>query len=545
MIDLTKGVDIPVGQACLDKIRDEITASYPDYAEAAAARPSRKYLDLDLCGSGKLSEKDLLSAYAHATGLMIVEEEDLVNTEKFPGVSGEFLNNWTCLPYNWDDEKVEIAVSEPYSINDLYYLFRKIQGRAAKFSLGRRSHLERLIQSIYLNESADSKGDMDQPGGDLENEETLRNLASEARIVRLVNEMFSRAAEMDASDIHVEPDERKLAIRLRIDGILHEIMTPPLTLYPAIASRIKLLGGLNIAERRLPQDGRTDLQLGKSVMDVRISTVPSMNGESIVLRILRKDSIAFNLKVIGMNDAMRTEFERLIQLPHGMILVVGPTGSGKSTTLYSVLAQINSPDKKIITIEDPVEYRTEGVTQIQVNPKIGLDFANGLRHIVRQDPDVILVGEIRDRDTAEIAIHAALTGHLVFSTLHTNDAPGSISRLLDMGVEAFLISSALTGVLSQRLVRKICTVCEGKGKDALGAKCKNCNGSGYRGRIGIFELMVVNDDIRSLINKEADSNTIAQTAMRHGMRPLIEDGKMKVQQGVTTEAEIAGAAITL
>jgi type II secretory ATPase GspE/PulE/Tfp pilus assembly ATPase PilB-like protein len=376
----------------------------------------------------------------------------------------------------------------------------------------------------------------------MDSEEALRSLASEAKIVRLVNDMFSRAVEMEASDIHVEPDEKKLSIRFRVDGKLYEAMTPSLSLYPAIASRIKLVGGLNIAERRLPQDGRTDLQIGKSLIDVRISTIPTMNGESIVLRVLNKNAIVFDLKNIGMRDRIRGEFEKLIKLPYGIILVVGPTGSGKSTTLYSVISKINTADRKIITIEDPVEYRTEGIQQIQVNSKIGLDFASGLRHVVRQDPDVILVGEIRDKETAEIAIHAALTGHLVFSTLHTNDAPGAVSRLLDMGIENFLVSSSLSGVLSQRLVRKICPACKATGKTAAGVKCKNCNGRGFKGRIGIFELMTINDEIRDCINNGDDSAKIAKVAMRHGMRPLIEDGKEKVKEGVTTESEIAGVS---
>ncbi len=544
MIDLKKGTEISIGEEELRKISDGIILFFPSYVEFLEARPNRKYLDWDLCSSGKLSEKDLLSSYAKATGLLIVEEEDLTSSEKYPGLPQEFLNNWNCFPYRWDDGKIEIAISDPYCINELAYYFKKLLGKDAYFTLARRSHLERLIHGLYSAEAQENKDDFALTG-DLENEETLRSLASEARIVRLVNEMFSRAAEMDASDIHVEPDEKKLAIRFRIDGILQEIMTPPLSLYPAIASRIKLVGNLNIAERRLPQDGRTDLQLGKSIMDVRISTMPSMNGESIVLRILRKDTVQFSLQSIGMGAGMIEQFQKLIELPYGIILVVGPTGSGKSTTLYSVLTQLNLPDRKIITIEDPVEYRTEGITQIQVNSKIGLDFANGLRHIVRQDPDIILVGEIRDKDTAEIAIHASLTGHLVFSTLHTNDAPGAVSRLLDMGVESFLIASSLSGVLSQRLVRKICKVCNGQCMTDNTIKCKNCNGSGYKGRVGIFELMIVNEEIRDLITRRSDSVTIANVAVKNGMKPLIEDGMLKIEQGITTKEEVLSTAMTV
>jgi type II secretory ATPase GspE/PulE/Tfp pilus assembly ATPase PilB-like protein len=301
---------------------------------------------------------------------------------------------------------------------------------------------------------------------------------------------------------------------------------------------------LNIAESRLPQDGRTNIQLGRSDMDVRISTIPTMDGESIVLRILRKDTMDFNLKNVGMGESLRKSFDRLISIPHGIILVVGPTGSGKTTTLYSMMSQLNTPDKKIITIEDPVEYRIGRLSQMQVNPKIGLNFANGLRNIVRQDPDIILVGEIRDRETADIAINAALTGHLVFSTLHTNDAAGAVSRLLDMGVEGFLLSSALYGVLSQRLVRKVCTSCT-NGKNPDGAKCRVCGGTGFRGRTGIFELLEVNDEIRSAITRNEDSGTIAEIAKKNGMRPLREDGMAKVEAGVTTLSEITRAVANL
>lgn len=547
MITETAPVSSAFNLKALDNIVSELDKLYPSYREKLNTGIRRKNLDVELCSHGILTETDLMSAYQKCTGLDVVEEEDFKDTEYFPGISGEFLTYWNCLPYRWDDGKIDIVISEPYSASELFYYFNQLYKKDVQFGLARRSHIERVIHAVYMTEREQNEDDLDiNLTGDLDSEETLRTLASEARIVRLVNEMFSRAIELDASDIHVEPDEKTLAIRFRIDGVLHEIMSPPLSLYPAIASRIKLVGGLNIAERRLPQDGRTGLQIGKSNLDVRISTVPSMCGESIVLRILRKDVIEFSLTNIGMNAPMQKEFNKLINLPHGIILVVGPTGSGKSTTLYSVLTNLNSDDKKIITIEDPVEYRSEGITQIQVNPKIGLDFASGLRHIVRQDPDIILVGEIRDRETAEIAIHAALTGHLVFSTLHTNDAPGAVSRMLDMGVEAFLISSSLSGVLSQRLVRKICTACNGTGiADKAGNKCKICAGSGFKGRIGIFELMVVNEEIRQCINKEMDSKDIAQTAMKYGMRPLLDDGMGKVAEGITTKEEVTGVAVNI
>lgn len=523
------------------ELNTELQKIFPEYTDKLESFTNRKLLDLDLCSRGVLSEADLLSAYAKVTQLPILDEEELQSTEPIPSIPIDFLTYWSCLPCEVNENQLVLAISDPYGINELRYMFHKLYNFEVEFKLTRRSYIDRIIQAVYLDNN-NTDDDLELNIGDVESEEALISLASEAKIVRLVNEMFSRAVEMGASDIHVEPDEKKLSIRFRIDGKLYETMTPALALYPAIASRIKLVGGLNIAERRLPQDGRTDLQIGRSMIDIRISTIPTMNGESIVLRILRKDVINFNLKNIGMGDEIRHKFENLVTLPYGIILVVGPTGSGKSTTLYSVISQINTNDRKIITIEDPVEYRTAGIQQIQVNPKIGLDFASGLRHIVRQDPDVILVGEIRDKETAEISIHAALTGHLVFSTLHTNDAPGAISRLLDMGIENFLVSSSLVGVLSQRLVRKICSECGGeKAADQEAVKrCKVCHGRGYKGRIGIFELMVIDDKIRDCINADSDASTIAEVAMKSGMKPLREDGMNKVEQGITTKAEVAG-----
>ena len=349
--------------------------------------------------------------------------------------------------------------------------------------------------------------------------------------------MLSQAMAQEASDIHVEPEDNRAVIRFRVDGILHNYLELPLTDYPAVASRIKLIGNLNIAESRLPQDGRTDFQIGTRDVDIRISTIPVMNGESIVMRLLRKDSMRFDLSELGMNNEMKEKFESLIEIPHGIILVVGPTGSGKTTTLYSVMNRLNNAERKIITIEDPVEYQLPGLSQMQINHKIGLNFASGLRHIVRQDPDVILVGEIRDRETVEIAINAALTGHLVLSTLHTNDAVGAITRLQDMGVESFLISSVLCGVLSQRLARKICKVCHGAGKNK-NIKCKHCNGTGFKGRTGVYELLLIDDELRNAIINRQSGAQLLDIAVKNGMIPLLEDGLKKVEQLITTRAEI-------
>ncbi|MCP4179336.1 MAG: type II/IV secretion system protein [bacterium] len=524
----------------LDKLTSFMIELYDHYTPDLNTE-GRRELDWDLCSKGILPELDLLNTYHKISNFKIREEEELNQINGFSSLSLDYLENQCCIPFSWTEDEIEIVLSDPYSIDMIYYLFDKLFDLKVTFTLGRRSVIERLIQEVYNRDDIDEDGD-DAFSGNADSEEALRTMASEAKIVRLVNEMFSRAVEMEASDIHVEPEENKYVIRFRIDGILKEFMSASLNQYPAVASRIKLVGGLNIAESRLPQDGRTSIQLGKSDIDIRINTIPTLNGESIVLRLLRKDAMEFKLKGMGMNDTMLKIFDKIIAMPHGIILVVGPTGSGKSTTLYSIMSQLNTPGKKIITIEDPVEYKIPRLSQMQVNPKIGLDFAGALRNIVRQDPDIILVGEIRDRETADISINAALTGHLVLSTLHTNDAPGAVSRLLDMGVENFLISSSLIAVLSQRLVRRICTKCNGKGVNSRNTKCKKCGGSGFKGRTGIFELMPINDDIRKAILKNADSSSIKEIAIKSGMLPLVKDGLDKVNQGITTRAEVVRAS---
>jgi len=506
---------------------------------ATVPAPMREW---DLVASGRVPESLLCEVYAAVTGLPVCEEEEFRDLQAFPEVTYDYLTHYLCVPLSHDRESVLLAIAHPYDIGALTRHWTSLLGLTPECRLARRTLIERTLTELY--DTSMAAADQEILSGEA-SEEMLRDLAREAPIVRLVNDIFTRAVESGASDIHIEPDENELAVRFRIDGVLQKVMTPPLGHYPAIASRIKLLAGMNIAEHRLPQDGRIDLQISGAELDVRVSTVPSMHGESIVLRLLPKDTSTFDLHTLGLAPDTREEFERLIRYPHGMILVVGPTGSGKTTTLYSVMKLLNSETRKIITIEDPVEYQLPGLTQIQVRPQIGLTFANGLRSIVRQDPDIILVGEIRDRETAEIAIHAALTGHLVLSTLHTNDAAGAISRLLEMGVESFLISSALLGVLSQRLVRRICSACRGKGslQDPMTRqepkRCPQCQGRGYRGRVGIFELLVVDDEIRQAINEHQDSTRIAAIARRHGMRTLREDGELKVRAGITTEAEVA------
>jgi general secretion pathway protein E len=403
--------------------------------------------------------------------------------------------------------------------------------------------------------------DMDKQGFEFIREEEedvghLKDLASEAPIIKLVNLLISRAIDNRASDIHIEPFEDELKVRYRIDGVLHDVESAPKRLEAAVVSRIKIMAKLNIAERRLPQDGRIRLKIEEREIDLRVSTIPILHGESVVMRILDKESIIIDLDLLGFPPDTLIALNRLIKKPNGIILVTGPTGSGKTTTLYGALDKINTPDKKIITVEDPIEYQLKGINQIQVKTQIGLNFANTLRHIVRQDPDVIMVGEIRDLETAEIAIQSALTGHLVFSTLHTNDAPSAITRLLDMGVESFLLSSTIRGILAQRLVRVICPHCKeidtskvdreefemfGLRSDTVlfrGKGCDACTFTGYYGRSGIFELLVVNEAIRMMILKKNDANQMREAAINEGMKTLFEDGIEKVRMGVTTMSEV-------
>lgn len=435
------------------------------------------------------------------------------------------------------------------------------------FRQGKPDEVRRLIKHwrAELSPDIDAAGTDELFVSGFEDDEELKDLASEAPIIRLVNHLFARALDLNASDIHFEPNEEHLDVRCRVDGIMHRIERLPVRITTAVASRLKLMARMDIGEKRLPQDGRIDFRTGTKQLDMRVSTLPGVHGESIVLRILDRGDTAVSLQQLGMPDNILGSYQSLINQPHGMILITGPTGSGKTTTLYATLEKINNHKSKIITVEDPVEYQLEGITQIQANPGIGLTFAAGLRSIVRQDPDVIMVGEIRDHETAEIAIESALTGHLVFSTLHTNDAAGAITRLQDMGVEGYLISSSLLCVQAQRLVRRICTDCgeahtitpdeeqvlQIRAQDypnvRRGKGCERCGETGYRGRIGLYELLVMSDAIRHEIATGSDANIIRNQAIKEGMKTLREDALEKLAAGMTTPEEVvrvtrAGAA---
>jgi type IV pilus assembly protein PilB len=394
-----------------------------------------------------------------------------------------------------------------------------------------------------LDQHYSAKGTLEEVIGSLDREQLeikpgqepelkkLQEIVEEPPVIKLVNMMVIEAVRQGASDIHIEPEEDTLKIRFRIDGLLHERTGPPKYLQSAVISRIKVMADLDISERRTPQDGRIQMKMEGRDIDIRVSCIPTIYGENVVLRLLDRSQVILELKQLGFSPSILTQYKKLISSPHGIILVCGPTGSGKTTTLYASLNVINSEDVNIITIEDPIEYHLTGIRQMQVNPKAGLRFADALSAILRQDPDVIMVGEIRNAETAKAAVQAALTGHLVFSTLHTNDAPSAVTRLLDMGVEPFLISSSVIGVLSQRLVRTICADCKGKG-------CKGCLQTGFRGRIGIYELLIPSEKIRALTTAKASGDEIRKTAVEEGMQLLREDGEKKVNDGITTEQEV-------
>lgn len=540
-----------------------ITSSQWAQAEEASRQGGGRPIPA-LAATGVVSEEETLHALGQLLGLEVVS---LAEGSAGPAITNtlsvRFLQEHRIFPLRLEEGTLTVAMADPTDSEAVEGL-RVALGLEIRVCLAREAEILRAIERAYLNpvtsmeriideiNPEEGEGVLADSGEDVAH---LREVAQEAPVVRLVNLIISRAVEISASDIHIEPFEGQLRIRYRIDGVLHEAEAPPMRLQAAIASRVKIMAKMNIAERRLPQDGRIKLKVLNRAIDLRVSTIPTIYGESVVMRILDRQSLLLTLDRLGFPEREQHQFERLIQRPYGIILVTGPTGSGKTTTLYAALDKINFPDKKIITIEDPVEYQMNGVNQIQVKPKIGLTFANGLRHIVRQDPDVILVGEIRDAETADIAIHAALTGHLVFSTLHTNDAAGAVTRLQDMGIESYLIASSVLGILAQRLVRLVCRQCrepdqiEGEirremianGGELLayrGRGCEACNYTGYRGRTGIYEFLIMDDEIRRLVLQKTSAQVIKQAAVGMGMRTLREDGWDKVRRGISTVAEV-------
>ncbi|MCW5981462.1 MAG: type II secretion system ATPase GspE [Bryobacteraceae bacterium] len=499
---------------------------------------------------GFVATRDVMAALSEQLSVPLVTLDGPPPvTPETEGLAPRFLRQFRCLPAAMRDSTLTLAMADPLDFETIAAV-GNATGLKIEPALAPEQEILDAIDKYYAETGAES-GAVEEAGAhETEDLEHLRDMASEAPVIRLVNAMIAQAVEKRASDIHIEPFEKEFRIRYRVDGVLYSQEPPARELRPAVISRVKLMAKLNIAERRLPQDGRIKIKtLGREV-DLRVSTLPTLYGESVVMRLLdRSQTDFYDLRSLGFDEWMLERMEYYTSLPHGILLVTGPTGSGKSTTLYSALKRVNTTERKIITIEDPVEYQMDGINQIHVNTQIGLTFAAGLRHIVRQDPDVIMVGEIRDRETADIAIRAALTGHFVYSTLHTNDAPSAITRLTDMGVENYLITSSLVSVLAQRLVRVICPFCkvpagsrvapDGETVEAFrGAGCERCFGSGYTGRVGIFELMELNDEIRKLIMANADASDITRAARRNGMRSLREDGWLKVRQGATTADEV-------
>ena len=506
-----------------------------------------------------ISEEDIFRALSAQFQMPLLDMKDFPETLPIEKISFGFLEENLILPLELKANVLKIAVGDPTNIEGLESI-KASYDYDLSVVLAKKSEIAQHLKLLHGSRSAvmqrliEDTAEDELSGTDLTGEIShLRDLAQEKGIIQLVNLLMSNAVKDRASDIHVEPGEIGVRVRYRIDGVLYEKETLPVRMYSAVTSRIKLLSHMNIAERRLPQDGRIKVTVAEKAIDIRVSTIPTIYGESIVMRLLDKETSFITLEDIGFDRTLLDIYEDVILKPYGMILITGPTGSGKSTTLYASLAKINSPEKKIITVEEPVEYLMQGITQIQVRPKIGLTFANGLRHIVRQDPDVIMVGEIRDMETASIGIHASLTGHLLFSTLHTNDAPGAITRLMDMGVENYLVASTLICVMAQRLVRRLCEHCKVKqdvSADILkkfnssvkevwiGTGCDYCSGTGYRGRIGIFEVLPVGDEIRELIMRRATVKDIKDKAIALGMRTLREDGIEKVKRGVTTIDEV-------
>jgi len=479
-------------------------------------------------------------------------------------VPPSFARRNRLVPIRYTGEMLEVAVHEGTQQELVDLLSLKLRKRVVSRVMTEPEILE-LLQEVYgdtegeaeeIMQDLSSLGDEDLTH-DLEKMEDLLESDSEAPIIRLMNRILARAVQLGASDIHMEPFREYMRVRYRIDGVLYDRLKIPSRHQGSVVSRIKVLSKLNIAEKRLPQDGRIRLKVGSKDVDIRVSTLPTAFGERVVLRLLDQTTLFRGLKDIGMSPDTYQTVEKLIHKTQGMVLVTGPTGSGKTTTLYAALDRINKPERNIITIEDPIEYQINGISQIPVNPKVGLTFANGLRSIVRQDPDVILVGEIRDLETAEIAIHAALTGHLVFSTLHTIDAASAVTRLIDMGIEPFLVTSSVEAIIAQRLVRTVCPHCkvpysppdalieelgiDGKNGQAVfyrGTGCDACMGTGYLGRTGIYELLLCDEGMGKVIARTSDASEIRKAAVERGMRRLVEDGVLKILTRVTTPEEV-------
>ena len=525
---------------------------------------SREKIGVILLRLGMVSGRDLADALADQLDLPLALATDFPELPLLEErLSSKFLREAQAVPLREDDEELALAIADP---TDSYVVsaVQMASGKRVRAYIAAPNEIEAALERLYgggkssmgtIVDNIQSR-DEEQDWGDVEH---LKDLASEAPVIRLVNLLLTKALESRASDIHIEPFENRLVVRYRIDGVLHEVESPPRRLSAAVISRVKIMASLDIAERRLPQDGRIKLRVQGKEIDLRVSTVPTMHGESVVMRILDKGGVPLNFASLGFEGKPLERFIAALDEVHGILLVTGPTGSGKTTTLYTALDRLNKPDVKIVTVEDPVEYQMSGINQIQVKPQIDLTFANALRSIVRQDPDIIMVGEIRDVETVSIAMQSALTGHMVLSTVHTNDAPSTINRLLDMGAEDYLLTSTINGVLAQRLVRTLCEKCrephpalpeviqqmglrrfQGTGEITLykPVGCSECAGTGYWGRICIIEMMTMTDGLRSLIMRHVTAGELRAQAIAEGMETMFENGLRKALAGVTTIEEV-------
>ena len=532
-----------------------------------------KLLGRILVDMGAVKEDDILQVLGSRAGFAVVKLKDMeIPKAVIDKVPASIAKIYTVIPIAYEANLLTVAIADPMNVaafDDLRFTL----GINIKGAVASEDDIKEALDKYYGTEGETIQDVLGIFGEKMEiissekeptDVATLQELASRAPVIKLLNMILLQAVKEKSSDIHFEPFEQDYRIRYRVDGVLYEVARPPKNLSLGLSSRIKVMANLDIAERRLPQDGRIMITIEGKGVDLRISTLPTIFGESVVMRVLDRTTVSLSLDEVGMLDDMKKKLRFIIQKPNGIVLATGPTGCGKTTTLYAGLREINKIEYKVITTEDPVEYDIKGIIQVPINAKIGLTFATSLRHILRQDPDIIMVGEIRDAETAQIAIQASLTGHLVFSTLHTNDAAGTITRLIDMGVEPFLVTSTLEAVLAQRLIRKICQNCreeykpepeilEDMGISAEiaktkkfyhGAGCVKCNNSGYKGRTGIFELLVLNDEIRSLIIDKAHTALIRNAAIKSGMKSLLEDGMEKVYTGVTTLEEALKEAQT-
>jgi general secretion pathway protein E/type IV pilus assembly protein PilB len=542
--------------------RGAITQEQLLAAREKCTGPSDRVEDA-LIAMGMVTDREVLSARSEQLSIPMVDLSAVhVDKELLKLIPSKVVHRYQLFPVERRNGTIRVATADPFNLYAFDEL-RMLTGMKVEPVLAFEQDVQRVIKEHYgvggeTVQAMVGDDDVEVVSEVSEDDKDLIEMAQEATVVKLVNEILLEAIRDKASDVHIEPFENDLRIRYRIDGVLHSTMVPPQIrrFHAAIVSRIKILSNLNIAEHRLPQDGGFKIRANNREIDLRVSIIPSAFGAAVVLRILDKQASLLDLDKLGMVDDVLDRFNRLIHQPYGIILVTGPTGSGKTTTLYSALSMIKSDALKILTVEDPIEYYLDGINQVRINPKIGLTFASGLRSFLRHDPDVILVGEIRDLETAQVAVNASLTGHLVFSTLHTNDAVTANTRLLDMGVEPFLVSSSVAGVLAQRLVRKICPNCREEftpDPDQLppdfnyqtgeklwhGRGCRECRDSGYKGRFGIFELMGINDDIREMIVKRASVVDLLEAAYREGLRPMRQDGWNKARRGEITIEEVA------